>query len=58
MDLESLHAIGVVGSAIVLQEQSIGLFDAEGRPAYDLILAVEVAGQPPAESRTTAGQGG
>jgi hypothetical protein len=49
-DLEvekQLLAMGVAGSATILQCWPLGLFDGNGRPAYDLLLTVEVPGQEP-----------
>ena len=50
-DLEAekqrLLATGVAGSATILHCQSLGLFDADARPVYDLLLLVEVPGQGP-----------
>jgi hypothetical protein len=43
-DLEAekqrLPATGVAGSATILQCRPLGLFDADGRPVYDLLLTV------------------
>jgi hypothetical protein len=42
-----LLATGVEGVAAVLAAQATGMFDAEGRPVYDLQLQIEVPGHPP-----------
>jgi hypothetical protein len=49
-DLEAekqrLLASGVAGTATILQCHPLGLFDADGRPAYDLLVSVDVPGHP------------
>jgi hypothetical protein len=49
---QRLLATGVPGTITILKAFPLGLFDADGRPAYDLILRVEVAGHPPVEGPT------
>ena len=58
-DVESekqrLLATGVEGSATILRSQALGLFDADGRPVYDLLLSVEVPGHAPVHGPTRVG---
>jgi hypothetical protein len=52
---QRLLATGVAGSATILQCRALGLFDAEGRPVYDLLLTVEVPGQEPVQRPARVG---
>lgn len=58
-DLEAekqrLLATGVTGTATILHCQSLGLFDADGRPVYDLLLLIEVPGQGPMQGPARVG---
>jgi hypothetical protein len=50
-----LLATGVRGSATILQCQSLGMFDADGSPVYDLLLQIVVPGQPPLQGPVRVG---
>ena len=52
---ERLLATGVAGTATILQCQSLGLFDADQRPVYDLLLLIEVPGQSPMQGPARVG---
>jgi hypothetical protein len=52
---ERLLRTGVAGTATILQCQALGLFDGEGRAVYDLVLQIEVPGQPPAQGPARVG---
>lgn len=52
---QRLLATGVAGSATILKCRSLGLFDADGRPVYDLLLAIAVPGKPPAQGPARVG---
>lgn len=58
-DLEAekqrLLATGLAGTATILQCQSLGLFDGDGRPVYDLLLLIEVPGQGPMQGPARVG---
>jgi len=45
---QRLLATGVTGSATIMKTHALGLFDADGRPVYDLMLMVDVPGSKPA----------
>jgi hypothetical protein len=44
---QRLFATGVAGTVTIIQCQPLGLFDADGRPVYDLLLTIEVPGHAP-----------
>ncbi len=46
---QRLLATGVPGTATILTATPLGLFDADGRPAFDLVVRVEVPGRAPLE---------
>ncbi len=52
---QRLLVTGVSGSATILQSQALGMFDADGRPVYDLLLQIEVPGQPPLQGPARVG---
>jgi hypothetical protein len=49
---QRLLATGVAGTATIVRCESLGLFDADGRPAYDLVVKVEIPGHPAMEGPT------
>jgi hypothetical protein len=52
---QRLLATGVPGSAPIMSARALGLFDADGRPVYDLVLMVEVPGRLPAQGPARVG---
>jgi hypothetical protein len=49
---QRLLAIGVPGTATIVRCEALGLFDADGRPAYDLVVRLELPGRAPVEGPT------
>jgi hypothetical protein len=41
---QRLLATGIAGTATILRSDPLGLFDADGRPAYDLLVSIDVPG--------------
>jgi hypothetical protein len=52
---ERLLASGVAGSATVVSATPTGQIDTEGRPVYDLVLTIQVPGQPPMQGPARTG---
>jgi hypothetical protein len=52
---ERLLATGVAGKATVTSARATGGTDSEGRPVYDLMLTIEVPGQPPMQGPARTG---
>jgi hypothetical protein len=52
---QRILSTGVPGEATILQCVPLGLFDADGRPVYDLVVRVEVPGHPPLQGPTRVG---
>jgi hypothetical protein len=50
-----LLATGVAGRATVVSAAATGEVDSEGRPVYDLVLAIEVPGQAPMQGPARTG---
>jgi hypothetical protein len=50
-----LLATGVPGNATVVSATATGQVDSEGRPVYDLVLTIEVPGQPPMQGPARTG---
>jgi hypothetical protein len=46
---------GVAGNATILECHPLGLFDADGRPVYDLLLSIDVPGRAPRRGPTRVG---
>jgi hypothetical protein len=49
---QRLLATGIPGTVTILQAAPLGLFDADGRPAYDLVVNVVVPGHAPMQGPT------
>jgi hypothetical protein len=52
---ERLLASGVAGTATVVSATPTGQTDTEGRPVYDLVLTIQVPGQPPMQGPARTG---
>lgn len=52
---ERLLATGISGKATVTSARATGTTDSEGRPVYDLMLAIEIPGQTPMQGPARTG---